>query len=81
MDNATKEVLLNLLKNLKESTQNAYHAHDMAWRTYAALVKMFPSFPDLYNQGEGVSFDEMLHWRDAQIRQLDAAIQLIEEWH
>jgi hypothetical protein len=52
MDSATKEVLLNILKNLKESTQSTYHCSEMAWRTYSALIRMFPHFHDLYNKAE-----------------------------
>jgi hypothetical protein len=82
MDSATKEVLLNILKNLKESTQNTYYASEMSWRTYTALTRMFPEFSRHYGAVEeyGVTFSQMLHWRDVQLQQLDAAIRLIEEW-
>jgi hypothetical protein len=80
MDSATQEVLLNLLKNVKETTQNTHYAHEMAWRTYSVLVKMFPDFPREYQTAKGISFREMLDWRDDQLQQLDAAIRLVESW-
>ena len=81
MDSATKEVLLNLLRNLRYSVEQQYYINEMAWRTYSALVQMFPEFPDNYRQADKrVSFDELRRWRAEQLRQLDAAILLVESW-
>jgi hypothetical protein len=56
MDSATKEVLLNLLKKLVISTENVHQCVQMSYKTYSALVRMFP-FPELYAQPEGTFED------------------------
>lgn len=79
MNEMTKEVLLNLLRNLKQSTQNTRYAYRMAWQTYFALSKMLPDFQDAYENAEReVSFAQLEQWHADQIRQLDAAVQLLE---
>ena len=81
MDNATREALLNLLRNLRDTVDEQFHINEMAWRTYSALIQMFPEFAQHYEKAdEHVSFEQMLHWRSEQLRQLDAAIQLVESW-
>jgi hypothetical protein len=56
MDSATKVVLLNLLKNLKQSTEDSSHSQEMAWRTFTGLSRMFPDqFPAEYQAAQGVS--------------------------
>jgi hypothetical protein len=58
MDSATKEALLNLLRNLRHAVEQQYYINEMAWRTYSALVQMFPEFPDNYRQADKrVSFE------------------------
>jgi hypothetical protein len=79
MDSATKEVLLNLLRNLTDSVDTSYHCSEMAWRTFAALSQMFPErFPAEYQQATGATFEQLSQWRADQIRKLAAAIQLLE---
>ena len=83
MDSATREVLLNLLKNLRQTTDEMWQSYEMTWRIYSALVTMFPDqFPQSYRDADkSVSFRQMHDWRSGQLRSLDAAIQLISEWH
>ena len=81
MDNATREALLNLLRNLRETCLEQYYINEMTWRTYSALVQMFPKFPDNYREADKhVSFQQMQGWRDDQLRRLDAAILLVQSW-
>jgi hypothetical protein len=81
MDSATKEVLLNLLRNLIQSTENTYYCYEMTWRTHAFLLQKFPDeYPIGYREAKGVSFEKLDQWRADQLRQLSAAIQLIESW-
>ena len=48
---STREVLLNLLRNLRQTTDEMWHCYEMTWRTYSALVAMFPDqFPGNYQQ-------------------------------
>jgi len=83
MDSITKEVLLNLLKNLRQTTDDMRHSYEMTWRIYAALLLMFPDrFLENYQGADKhVSFEQMRDWHTDQIRSLDAAIQLISDWH
>jgi len=61
MDNATREALLNLLRNLRDTVDEQFHINEMAWRTYSALIQMFPEFAQHYQRAnEHVSFDQML---------------------
>jgi hypothetical protein len=82
MDSITREALLNLLKNLRLTSDEMWHCYEMTWRIYAALVVMFPDqFPDTYQQADkGVSFGPMRDWRTDQLRSLDAAIALVQTW-
>lgn len=82
MDNATRESLLNLLKNSRQTTDEMWHCYEMTWRIYSALVSMFPDrFPGNYQQADKhVSFQPMHDWHSEQLRSLDAAIQLVSEW-
>ena len=83
MDAATKEglLLLNLLRNLRHAVEQQYYINEMAWRTYSALVQMFPEFPEKYREADKhVSFSELRRWRAEQLRQFDAAILLVESW-
>jgi hypothetical protein len=83
MDSVTKEVLLNLLKNLRQTTDDMRHSYEMTWRIYAALVVMFPDrFSENYREGDKhVSFGQMHDWHTGQLRSLDAAIELVSDWH
>lgn len=78
MDEGTKLVLLNLLTNLREATENTYYSYEMAARTHAALVRLIPEFADEYGKDGPVSFVELARWRADQTQQLDAAILLVE---
>lgn len=79
MDEATKEVLLNLLKNVRRTTDDVYQCYEMALLTYSALLLTLPTFYDAYTRGDHeLSFEKMLRSRADQTRQLDAAILLLE---
>ena len=79
MDSPTKETLLNLLRNLRHAVEQQYYINEMAWRTYSALVQMFPEFPEKYREADKhLSFSELRRWRAEQLRQFDAAILLVE---
>jgi hypothetical protein len=82
MDSATKEVLLNLLKNLKIATEHSYQTWEAQWQMHSALLAMFPErYEQLYNDSAShPRFETLTYWRDSQLRQLDAAIQLVGSW-
>ena len=80
MDAATKEVFVNVLRNLRIALENIQQTQEMTWRTYSALRRLFPNeVPPLYESPEG-SLVAINQWHADQIRQLDPAIQLVESW-
>ena len=79
MDSATKEVLLNILRNLKVASEMSYATYEAMERTRKALQQVLPDFDRLYHSPD-LNFDALKAWRDDQIRQLDAAIQLVQAW-
>jgi hypothetical protein len=80
MDSAIREGLLNLLRNVRQTTDEMWQCYEMTWRTYSALVVMFPDqFPENYQQAnKHVSFGPMHDWRSDQLRSVDGAIRPIE---
>ena len=82
MDNATQEALLNLLRNLRHVADEQNHVNEMVWRTYSAMLSMFPGwFLESYQQADSsVEFQPMRDASADQLRQLDAAILLVESW-
>jgi hypothetical protein len=82
MDSVTKETLLNLLRNVRTTTDEMWHGQEMTWRIYAALIQMFPDqFLEQYQSAEKhVSFRKMHDWRSGQIRTIEAATKLVESW-
>jgi len=73
MDNVTREALLNLLRNLRQTADEPHQINEMAWRTYSALVAMFPDqFPGNYREAnKRVSFEQLQNSRADQLRQLE----------
>jgi len=82
MDNATRETLLNLLRNLRQVADEQNHVNEMAWRMYSALLSMFPGqFLEKYRAADySVEFQPMRDASALQRQRLDAAIQLVESW-
>jgi hypothetical protein len=60
-----KRRLLNLLRNVRQTTDEMWQCYEMTCRTYSALVVMFPDqFPENYQQAnKHVSFGPMHDWR------------------
>ena len=80
MDDQTKQQLVSICQILRETADNAFHAHEMAWRTYAALAELnLPKFLETYPNPKGVSFDEMIGSRQTLLEQLDEAIRKLQE--
>lgn len=79
MDEETKVMLSLIVSALRETADQAYHAHEMAWRTYAAMVRMNPNFPEEYQSDTGVAFGQIVGARDQIHATLDRIAERLQD--
>ena len=80
MNDDTKKLLLSICQTLRQVTDSAYHAQEMAWRTYAALAQLGPpNFVDEYAHPKVLSVDEIIGLRERLLETLDKAILQLQK--
>jgi hypothetical protein len=80
MDKDTKQLLLSVCQTLRQVTDSAYHAHELALRLYGALVEAgVNGFAEAYTHPKMLSFQQIIELRDSQLKLLDDQIQRLQQ--
>jgi hypothetical protein len=75
MDNETKQLLKQLCAVLRDSTEQAYHAHEMAEKVQIACTHMVPGFQNCYSNPVPFDAKHIADSRAETLKRLDALIQ------
>jgi hypothetical protein len=55
----TKVILKLMNEMLRQTAEQATAAHEMAWRTYMAMVRLNPDFQKEWARDKGASFEKI----------------------
>jgi hypothetical protein len=79
MDADMKQVLKQLCVVLRDSTEQAYHAHELAEKVHLACAHQVPGFQNCFDNPEPFVAQHIADSRAVTLRRLDEVIRLLEK--
>jgi|SRR5579884_2025932 len=73
-----RPALYELCCNVRELAQHTFHAHEMAWTMYTAMLESVPSFDEHYRNANPPTLANIKHSFDETIQRLDVIVALLQ---